>query len=167
MVQQSTSCPNMVEEFLMVPLLFYLDYSYYLYHLYLEVIISIHIRQRQNCCKIVSKNEGLSISCLGVFFPTSPRTSLILWRHMDHFWQNFAAIWSLFNVYIFHSLDTTNNYLIKQTKFKDIVIITLFIFRCIPQRLALHGVGSSWKDMRHILFWCHLCLRSWTCTNRD
>ena len=37
-----------------------------------------------------NKNEGLCI--LGVFFPTSPLISPILWRHMDHFWHNLGFV---------------------------------------------------------------------------
>ena len=46
-------------------------------------------------CSMCNKNEGLSISFLGVFFPSSPIISLILLRHRDHFWHNFNTIWAL------------------------------------------------------------------------
>ena len=47
-----------------------------------------------------NKNEGLSISFLGVSSPTSPLISLILLRHMDHFWHNLGfAIISNFDVF--------------------------------------------------------------------
>ena len=36
------------------------------------------------------KNDGLSISFLGVFFPTSPLILLIIWRHMAEFWDTLS-----------------------------------------------------------------------------
>ena len=55
------------------------------------------------------KNEGLFISFLGGFFPTSPLISLILLRHMGHFWHNFNIFWALSDVVSFFQRPNTKS----------------------------------------------------------
>ncbi len=44
----------------------------------------------QKSSKWRHKNEGLSISFLGIFFHTSPLSSSFLWHHVSDFWATFS-----------------------------------------------------------------------------